>query len=209
MKKLVSALLLVAMCFSLLLSFAACGEDEPKKPESEKTEQSQKTEEGEKDAAVEVEPETDPEQEPEKEPEQEPEKEPEPMKMSFDQFLDQAAGVWVISSSISPMGEEYSYSFCSISKEYFGSAVYPGGGDRPGKIVGFDQIGANKFSLNLLYEAGEFMGEPMEEVRDTLLVTLLGNGKAKIGFESGDELAVIYGGAELEDAHKAVAAYMK
>ena len=30
-----------------------------------------------------------------------------------------------------------------------------------------------------------------------------------VDLESGDELAVIYGGAELEDAHKAVAAYMK
>ena len=209
MKKIISVLLLIAMCFTLLLSFTACGEDEPKKTEPEKTEQEQKTEETEQDTEVNVAPETDPVPEPEKEPEKEPQADPEPIKLSFDQFLDRAAGIWIVTDTISPMGEEYSYSFCSISKEYFGSAVYPGGGDRPGKIVGYEQTGENTFSLELLYEAGEFMGEMLEEVRDTLVVVLNSDGTAKIGFLGSASASVIYGGTEPEDAQKAVAAYMK
>lgn len=199
----------ILLCFVLVLSLAACGKQvAPDVEDNEQTVAPDEEPTSQPSVPEQTEPEPKPEPEPQPEPEPEPQPEPQPTELNFEQFLEKAAGVWLFTETISDMGMEYSYEFCSISKEYFGGGVYPGGGSRPGQIREYAQAEENVFKLSLYYAAGDFMGEELPEERATLTVTLLEDGSAKIQYENNKEMHAIFGGAELEDAQKAAADYM-
>lgn len=128
-----------------------------------------------------------------------------PETMTFEKFLEQAGGIWFAEDSVSLLYEnEYTYTFCSISQEYVGSGVYPGGADRPAKITGFSAVSENVFQLSLLYEAGEFMGDMLPEERATLTVTFVEEGRIALGADPSNAIYYRYGGEELDDVMSAV-----
>ncbi len=135
--------------------------------------------------------------------------EPEPEKMSFEQFLEKAEGIWISTDSIAPFGEDdYTYEFCSFSKEYYGGGVYPGGGSRPAKIDGFEQLDENVFRIDLYYEAGNFMGEDLPEGRDHVTFTFVGDKVANIRYSDGPEVHSIYGGEDIPFANAEIESYL-
>lgn len=225
-------ILALALCLMMLLSFTACKIKISKTPDTENTEQTNvgaennepenKNEtDGEAKPESETENETKPENETENEtkpesktenetkPESETENKPKPEeeKITFEQFLEKAEGMWLLTDSIQEANGEYYYSFCTISKEYYGGGVYPGGGERPGEIEGFEQIKPNVYTLSLYYPATVFMEEELPEDRATVTFTWLGEGNAKIKYEDNAEMTCIYGGKDLPDAQKAAKAF--
>ena len=125
--------------------------------------------------------------------------------ITFEQFLEKAEGFWIYTDTIEAMGDEYCYEFCTLSKEYFGGGVYPGGGSRPAKIVGFEQTGENVFNISLLYEAGNFMDEELPEERNTLVVILQKEGTATIKYGDAQEMHAVFGGNDFDSAQRAAA----
>lgn len=128
-----------------------------------------------------------------------------PKALTFEDFLKQTRGVWVMEESVFPIHDElYCYSFVTFSEEVLGGGVYPGEGVRPGRIVGFRDLGEGRFKLEILYEAGDYMGEYLEEAMDTLTVRLEDDGSAVLQFEGYEEFVCFYGGTDLDAAQKTI-----
>ncbi len=183
--------LILWMCLMLLLCSAACKNEAPKTPDPDPTEQTQQSSE------------TD------TQPDSVPKTDSQWKKLTFTEFMEKVEGVWIHTDTIEPIWEGYYYEFCIISNETCVGGVYPGSYGRPGKIDGYEQQGENRFVLQLLYEAGYDMDEPVPEKRETLVVTLLADGKATLTYSTGAECAVIFGGEDLEDAQKAATVYVQ
>lgn len=130
--------------------------------------------------------------------------------MTLEQFIEKTEGIWIIDSTINHMyDDEYCFEVLIISADSCGTAVYPGGFDRPGKINAFEVVEENVFRLSLLYEAGEFMGDNLPEARDTLTITATEEGKIKAQYSDTDEYSMIFGGKDFAEANAAAAAWMK
>lgn len=119
---------------------------------------------------------------------------------TLEDFMREASGVWIVEGTVSHLYDnEYNFSFYTIENNIIVSGVYPGGFDRPGKIVGFKVLENLVFQLDLLYEAGEFMGDTVPEFQSTLEITFAEKEKLIVK-EGGGALVLLYGGKTLEEA---------
>lgn len=119
---------------------------------------------------------------------------------TLEDFMREASGVWVVEGSVSHLYDnEYNFSFYTIENNIVVAGAYPGGIGRPGKIVGFKVLENLVFQLDLLYEAGEFMGDTVNEFRSTLKITFAEKEKLIVE-EGGGALVLLYGGKTLEEA---------
>lgn len=134
--------------------------------------------------------------------------ETEPAELTLEQFLTKAGGIWVLEDSIFPLNDnEYCYTFISLGEEGYGGGVYPGEGFRPAKFEGFRQLSEDRFRLELVYEAGEFMGETLEEAHEVLTFTLEVDGTAQLQIDGFEAFTCFYGGSDLDSAQAAAREY--
>ncbi len=128
--------------------------------------------------------------------------------ITFEEFIEETGGIWIVENSISLFSEdEYTYTFKSIGSEYCGGGAYPGGYERAAKISAFKVLEENVYELSLLYEAGDYMDEYLEEATDILVITKLQDGKIEMKYSNAEEIILIYGGNDLDEAQIAAREY--
>ena len=96
----------------------------------------------------------------------------------MDTFNQMMEGVWVDLDSMSPMGEEYTFSFCQFSGGRMWFAVYPGGGSQTGTVSDVVAENDGTFTVTFYYPEEDYMGDHYAEryeqyaleLYDTILV---------------------------------------
>ena len=122
--------------------------------------------------------------------------------MTAAQFAEKAEGIWIFDETVNWMYEDqYSFDVLVIDGGTCATAVYPGGYDRPGTIRDIEVLDENTVKLSLVYEAGEFMGDMLPEVQDTLTITFMEAGKMKAHYGQRPDNALTFGGADFDEAH--------
>lgn len=119
---------------------------------------------------------------------------------TLNDFMNDVSGVWIVDDTVSHMYDnEYSFSFYTIENNIMVAGAYPGGFGRPGKFVGIKTLENLVFQLDLLFEAGEYMGDFLDESRSTIQITFAEKEKLIVE-ESGGALMLLYAGKTLEEA---------
>ena len=129
--------------------------------------------------------------------------------ITLQELLEQLEGIWIFDDSIDFMYEgQYSCEVLQFTEGYYYTAVYPGGYDRGAKVDSFQQVGENEYVLNLHYEAGEYMGDYVEEAYAVVTITLQDNGTLAAKYSQGSIFTLIYGGATFEEVNATCQTYM-
>ncbi len=184
MKKWITA----TLCFVLLLTFAACRQEEEDSIRKRQKDTPRET-------TAETQAETTEETQP---------------KMTLEQFVEQTKGIWIKEDSIDQMyGDQCSFSALVIGEDYICTAWYPGEFDRSGTIDGFKVLEENVFELPLVFEAGDYMGDYYPESTDTVTITFVEEGKLQAEYSGGYVLYLAYGGQDFEEANRTAGKLLK
>lgn len=128
---------------------------------------------------------------------------------ALNDFMSKLAGIWIIDGTVDHMYEsEYCFEFYTIENGIIVWGVYPGSYDRPGKIVDCEMVENLIYRVELLFEAGEYMGDILPEERLSLQITLVSAEKIVMK-TNGVGFYCVYGGKTLDEAKANAKNFMK
>lgn len=133
-------ILLMFVCLAMVVCFAACGEETPDTPDTGA------------DAGLVTDAQGGDAQSADSTDASETE---EPVAPEVAAFLKKFEGVWVVATSVQPMGDEFSYDYYEFTAGGLVAGSYPDDGTETVKITAIKSIAETADELDLVYESGD------------------------------------------------------